>query len=44
MTEQYNIENPITKLEWNTPEVQVLSINEETLAGTGILPDGGLFS
>lgn len=44
MTEQYNIENPSTKLEWNTPEIQVLSINEETLAGPGSVGDGALFS
>lgn len=44
MEKQYNTEEQ-PKLAWNTPEVEVLPINEKTLATIiNAGPDGGIFS
>lgn len=37
-----NKEEP--KLAWNTPEIEILSINAKTLAGGLVVTDAGLFS
>ncbi|GAB3514816.1 hypothetical protein [Emticicia fontis] len=38
------IGNEQTKLEWNSPEVEVLSVKDKTLAGASGLTDSGVFS
>jgi len=43
MEKQYNTEEQ-PKLDWNTPEVEVLPINEKTLAGPAGVTDAGIFS
>ncbi|MFD2521508.1 hypothetical protein [Emticicia soli] len=43
MEKQYNTEEQ-PKLAWNTPEVEVLPINEITLAGAPGVVDAGFFS
>jgi len=43
MEKQYNTEEQ-PKLAWNTPEVEVLPINEKTLSGVAVVPDAAIFS
>ncbi|MFD2521510.1 hypothetical protein [Emticicia soli] len=43
MEKQYNTEEQ-PKLAWNTPEVEVLPINEITLAGAAGITDAGVLS
>jgi len=43
MEKQYNTEEQ-PKLAWNTPEVEVLPINEKTLAGAAGVVDAAIFS
>lgn len=48
MTNQYNSEETTTneqqKLAWSTPELEVFSVKEKTLAGPAGLTDSGIFS